>query len=389
MPITSVTHYRFLLLRDKLWYGWRPKGRYHLSPDDVAKQHNINTDKIEVDFDLLPRGEIHRDYTLEWIAGVYDGLCRYRLNIAKSSELRIGYGMYPTARFHKSGISSEFVTHFLRFCSDYNIPYGDSSGTNRLRLVFSGASNIRRILDVLFPHLLVLYEASETLVDTILPRFDKSRHRSKQGFYHLLRDFDPVAEASGGPFRHRNYDPAYFADQWHDELDLIEEDTQVSVPESTPIEVPTEINDITLSVDHFENEPGRYHTIVDRIQRDSGIVAKLKSIYNDRCQLCGARLARGDGTGYSEVHHIRPLGAPHSGPDTLENMLVLCPNHHADFDNGVIGIDVSDFSIEHPYDSEINGESLFIESKHRPSKEIIQYHNQNICNISDYQTRSL
>jgi hypothetical protein len=35
-----------------------------------------------------------------------------------------------------------------------------------------------------------------------------------------------------------------------------------------------------------------------------------------------------------EAAHIRPLGAPHNGPDTLDNTLCLCPNHHVLFDHG-------------------------------------------------------
>ena len=34
-----------------------------------------------------------------------------------------------------------------------------------------------------------------------------------------------------------------------------------------------------------------------------------------------------------EAAHIRPLGAPHNGPDTLDNTLCLCPNHHVPFDH--------------------------------------------------------
>ena len=35
-----------------------------------------------------------------------------------------------------------------------------------------------------------------------------------------------------------------------------------------------------------------------------------------------------------EGAHIRPLGAPHDGPDTPDNILCLCPNHHVLFDQG-------------------------------------------------------
>ena len=40
---------------------------------------------------------------------------------------------------------------------------------------------------------------------------------------------------------------------------------------------------------------------------------------------------------YSEVHHIWPLGE--GGMDNIDNMLVLCPNHHTQFDYAVIGFD--------------------------------------------------
>ncbi|MFQ5534200.1 MAG: HNH endonuclease [Sphingomonadales bacterium] len=39
---------------------------------------------------------------------------------------------------------------------------------------------------------------------------------------------------------------------------------------------------------------------------------------------------------YSEAAHIKPLGKPHDGPDKASNMLVFCPNHHLQFDRGVL-----------------------------------------------------
>jgi putative restriction endonuclease len=42
---------------------------------------------------------------------------------------------------------------------------------------------------------------------------------------------------------------------------------------------------------------------------------------------------------YSEAAHIRALGKPHLGPDTVDNILCLCPNHHVLFDRGSIWID--------------------------------------------------
>ncbi len=53
--------------------------------------------------------------------------------------------------------------------------------------------------------------------------------------------------------------------------------------------------------------------------------------------MCGIRL-EGLAGPYAEAAHIRPLGAPHNGPDHLDNMLCLCPNHHVLFDHGGVGV---------------------------------------------------
>jgi predicted restriction endonuclease len=51
---------------------------------------------------------------------------------------------------------------------------------------------------------------------------------------------------------------------------------------------------------------------------------------------CETRLQIGPGRFYCEAAHIKPLGKPHDGPDKTGNMIVLCPNHHLQFDRGVL-----------------------------------------------------
>lgn len=93
------------------------------------------------------------------------------------------------------------------------------------------------------------------------------------------------------------------------------------------------------------------------------------------------RLVDDDGTGYSEVHHIRPLGPPHDGPDESANMLVLCPNHQADFDNDVVQIDTESWKVEHPFDTDVDETTTTIKPDHTISEDQIQYHNENICQL--------
>lgn len=109
----------------------------------------------------------------------------------------------------------------------------------------------------------------------------------------------------------------------------------------------------------------RRETTVLRIVRDTKQARRIKELYDYRCQMCGVRL---DGLAgpYAEAAHIRPLGAPHHGPDTPENILCLCPNHHVLLDHGGVGIGE---------DLSLVGEQgrLEVHSRHRVSEEHIRY----------------
>lgn len=82
--------------------------------------------------------------------------------------------------------------------------------------------------------------------------------------------------------------------------------------------------------------PERVETTISRIIRDTQVANKVKAMHNYECQICGHTIVLADGTRYAEAHHIRPLGPPHDGPDSMENILCVCPNHHAACDLGAI-----------------------------------------------------
>ena len=112
----------------------------------------------------------------------------------------------------------------------------------------------------------------------------------------------------------------------------------------------------------------RHETVVIRIVRDTPQARQIKALYHYRCQMCGVRL-EGSAGPYAEVAHIRPLGAPHNGPDTLDNLLCLCPNHHVLFDYGGVAIR-DDFSL-------IGAEgSLEVDPRHRINKTYLRYHRE-------------
>jgi hypothetical protein len=74
--------------------------------------------------------------------------------------------------------------------------------------------------------------------------------------------------------------------------------------------------------------------------RCSQHVRELKHLYANTCCFCGKQTIIGvePEKYYSEAAHIQPLGDPHRGPDSKSNMLILCPEHHLQFDRGVISV---------------------------------------------------
>ncbi|MFC7228684.1 HNH endonuclease [Salinirubellus salinus] len=124
------------------------------------------------------------------------------------------------------------------------------------------------------------------------------------------------------------------------------------------------------------SEPARTQRIVDELVRDPSLVADLKALYDCTCQLCGARRKQGPDTRYAECHHVKPLGDPHRGPDTRPNLLVLCPDHHVDFDYGMVRVDPRSLAVDHAYDSSVHAE---LETRHEVGERFLTYHNDTIA----------
>lgn len=136
-----------------------------------------------------------------------------------------------------------------------------------------------------------------------------------------------------------------------------------------------EINNDLISSNRFEYDslPKKVQMNCNTYIRDKSKSDDIKTLYKYCCQICGKPLDIGNSL-YSEVHHLHPLYL--GGPDTQDNMINLCPNHHTLFDRGAITIDIENMKVFH-----VNKtiEDLIL-LKHSISKESILYHNQNIFN---------
>ncbi|MCP9234706.1 YDG/SRA domain-containing protein [Lewinella sp. JB7] len=130
-----------------------------------------------------------------------------------------------------------------------------------------------------------------------------------------------------------------------------------------------EIQSRQVNEDEFEyGAPKRVETRITRIIRDTRLSKQVKEMYDFKCQVCKTRIETNAGP-YAEAAHIKPLGAPHNGPDDLSNLLCLCPNHHVRFDYG-------GFSVSDTFDLIGEPGKLHVHSAHQINKTFLGYHRE-------------
>ena len=123
------------------------------------------------------------------------------------------------------------------------------------------------------------------------------------------------------------------------------------------------------------SEPApRVESVVQRIVRNTEMSSRVKAANGYKCQVCGIVLETLTGP-YAEGAHIRPIGTPHNGPDTEDNLLCLCPNDHVLFDRLAIFID-EQLDVRRSSDKVKLGPLLVPAG--RPSSEHLRYH-RNCC----------
>lgn len=109
--------------------------------------------------------------------------------------------------------------------------------------------------------------------------------------------------------------------------------------------------------------PARIRSTINRIIRDTVISLRVKEIHQYECHICSKTIRLLDGGRYAEAHHIQPLGRDHKGPDVAENILCVCPNHHAELDFGVRHLEIT---------------TLRIKDGQEVSDNYVSYHNKNL-----------
>lgn len=100
------------------------------------------------------------------------------------------------------------------------------------------------------------------------------------------------------------------------------------------------------------------HVIVNtkRYKRDNKAIALIKLYRDMKCQMCKSSIMKKNKKLYIEAAHITPKRE--RGKETPDNILVLCPNHHKEFDLGELNIHFRDIDKIH---FTLNNETYTIE----------------------------
>ena len=86
----------------------------------------------------------------------------------------------------------------------------------------------------------------------------------------------------------------------------------------------------------LETDPEEIIVNYKTYKRDNRTIAQLKIIRGFKCQICGVSILKKDGSKYIEAAHIKPKYQ--KGRETPDNIILLCPNHHKEFDLGELHI---------------------------------------------------
>jgi len=148
--------------------------------------------------------------------------------------------------------------------------------------------------------------------------------------------------------------------------------TLISLADQTQLDIPTNTNipnfedDLKLALKRLNEKmqnvspEKRMAEVEQTLRKDKQIVELLKKVTKYKCQFpnCDSLVMTADGTNYVEVAHIKPVNQ--GGQSILGNIIVLCPNHHKEFDYGVLKIDLQ---TENLIRGQLNGKTFQIETE--------------------------
>lgn len=144
---------------------------------------------------------------------------------------------------------------------------------------------------------------------------------------NLLRDLPEEFEVGEG-FRTKLYKRIQL---FPEKISSADEDEQISIAEGLS---KLDRDNLKKQLKNIKNtkpdEIIEFHG--KKYKRNNLAIALIKHLRGYKCQICETAIRKKDGSFYIEAAHIKPKSQ--QGTETPDNILILCPNHHKEFDLG-------------------------------------------------------
>lgn len=213
-----------------------------------------------------------------------------------------------------------------------------NDGINTLvRELNMNRGSAQMIIVQIFPKLLDGDQFTRTLSVDLFNSFlrfileDYGAVRLKKSLSALKMHIDYIKEKGDSKIKLRKIYQRYLDDiSINDEPSIVDEIEQAEITNHLKDK---NKNDLINELENSENSNSEKVTINHKsYKRNNKIIALIKILRNFECQICGHYILKKDGSRYIEAAHIVPKHQ--QGKENPENIILLCPNHHKEFDFG-------------------------------------------------------
>lgn len=193
------------------------------------------------------------------------------------------------------------------------------------------------IIVQIFPKLLDGHQFTRTLSVDLFNSFlrfileDYGAERLKNSLSALKMHIDYIKEKGDAKIKLRKIYQRYLDDlSVNDEPSIVDEIEQTEIANHLKDKSKSDLLD---ELKNSENSSSEKVTVNHKsYKRNNKIVALIKILRDFKCQICGQFILKRDGSKYIEAAHIVPKHK--QGNENPENLILLCPNHHKEFDLG-------------------------------------------------------
>lgn len=146
-----------------------------------------------------------------YVAGVLDSRSSIRVNVRKEDSYSLGFVIQPTIEVRRN--RPELVELLAMWGDSIGIQSQYGEDGKGYRWTVNRREDVKTVLELLEPFLLVQDNVAGIILDEIIPRLDEQKHTTKEGFMELMEYVEAARETIESPGSTK-YNRAFFEKEW-------------------------------------------------------------------------------------------------------------------------------------------------------------------------------